>query len=284
MTQNRIESLYGGTYEVTLPDDYIHILNCVCTFKLKKRWKCYNKGSYVQYSATRLTSDAWSTIINDFYNRPLPWRPYFYLHNVNRSTQKGDYLYDNSLPTNPFNTTTEDGTDWNNQYKTKPVDGITTITQENGGTTGMETENSTTDSVRMPFNLRDEIQVADDGTRMELRDSYKIEGTRAANTSKVRMEIRCGKDISVFELVGVQIDYLKAPQRIRLTQEQVDMIDDTSQMMEWPDSVCQEIINELTHIVMENQGDPRIQTHPTITTSIAQPAQQQAAPTAATTA
>ena len=89
------------------------------------------------------------------------------------------------------------------------------------------------------------------------------------------MEIRYGHDDSVFELVGVFIDYIKAPQTIRLTQEQVNLTEDTSQIMEFPDYVCQEIINELVHLVMENTADPRLQTHIPVTQSIANPAQQQ---------
>nr|DAD59369.1 MAG TPA: hypothetical protein [Bacteriophage sp.] len=44
--------------------------------------------------------------------------------------------------------------------------------------------------------------------------------------------------------------------------------------MEFPDYVCQEIINELTMLVMENTADPRLQTNLTVTQSIANPAQQ----------
>lgn len=40
-------SLYGATYEVTLPTDYLHLLNCVCNFKVNKNFKCYDEGSYV---------------------------------------------------------------------------------------------------------------------------------------------------------------------------------------------------------------------------------------------
>jgi hypothetical protein len=47
----------------------------------------------VAFAAKRLTSDSWSTIMNDFYNRPLPWRPYYYIHNVNTSDK---------LLTNPY--------------------------------------------------------------------------------------------------------------------------------------------------------------------------------------
>lgn len=101
---------------------------------------------------------------------------------------------------------------------------------------------------------------------------------RYGNTSKVRCEIRYGKDSSLFDLQRIQIDYLKAPQFIRLTQEQLDRTEDTSQIMEFPDYVCQEIINELTHIMMENQSDPRLNNHLPLSQSIANPAQQQAAP------
>lgn len=96
---------------------------------------------------------------------------------------------------------------------------------------------------------------------------------RYGNTSKVRLEIRYGNDDSVYELVGVHVDYLKTPQYIRLTQEQIDKTEDTSQIMEYPDYICQEIINELVHIIMENASDMRTQTHIPLSQSIANPAQ-----------
>ena len=39
-------NLYGATYEVDLPDDYLHILNCLVEYKILKTYKCYNKDSY----------------------------------------------------------------------------------------------------------------------------------------------------------------------------------------------------------------------------------------------
>ena len=53
------------------------------------------------------------------------------------------------------------------------------------------------------------------------------------------------------------------------------MTADTSQIMEFPDYVCQEIINELVHILMENSTDQRLQSHPIVTQSIANPTQEQ---------
>ena len=99
--------------------------------------------------------------------------------------------------------------------------------------------------------------------------------SRHANASSVRLEIRYGKDDTLFQLKEVQVDYLKAPQFIRLTQEQIDLTEDTSQIMEYPDYVCQEIINELVHLVMEHNNDPRLGNNLQITQTVARPTQQQ---------
>ena len=85
--------MFGATYETVMPADYLHLLNCICIYRVNKNFKCYNSGDYVQFAAKRITSDTWSIIVNDYYNRPLPWRPYYYIHNVNTSDK---------LPTNPY--------------------------------------------------------------------------------------------------------------------------------------------------------------------------------------
>ena len=48
---------------------------------------------------------------------------------------------------------------------------------------------------------------------------------------------------------------------IELTEEQLDTIEDTSQIIEFPDYVCYEIINEFAKLLLENSSDPRLQTH-----------------------
>lgn len=233
-------ALYGATYEVILPSDYLHILNCVCNYKVKKQFKCYNPDSFVQFSARRLTSDLWSQIINNFYMRPMYKRPYFYIHNVNTNVAN---------PTNPYQSATNSGTD------------ITSATTSDGTTT-------------VTGGLPKTIKIGSSAV-----DAVERSGQiRFGNTSQVRMEIRYGKDTSLFELANVYIDYLKTPQNIRLTQEQLDLTEDTSQMMEFPDYVCQEIINVLVKLVMENSSDPRLQTHIPVNTTIANPAQAQSQP------
>ena len=81
----------GAIYEVDLPVDYFHILNCVCHFKVKKDFHCFMKDSYWEQAANRVTADQWAQIINNLYLRPSYKRPYYYIHNVNASV---------TLPTN----------------------------------------------------------------------------------------------------------------------------------------------------------------------------------------
>lgn len=91
------------------------------------------------------------------------------------------------------------------------------------------------------------------------------------NSTKITMEIRYGKTNDIFEAKSVLVDYLKTPSRVRLTQDQIDLDEDTSQIMEFPDYVCQEIINELVKLLMENAMDPRLQSNIPVNQTIAPP-------------
>lgn len=286
--------LFGATYEVILPPDYLHILNCICIYKVDKKWKCYDAGNYVQFAAKRLTADSWSVIVNDYYNRPLPERPYFYIHNIN---------INNTLPTNPITDTNPNGTDLSSEYIGSPKeiqyylisdkdngevkagtrvyvkDGVvykeeTYATKINDATMD-DLSTKTVEGKTTKSNFPRTIKLGKPDSRT-VSTVERDTGTRYGNASNVRMEIRYGHDNSVFKLKKVFIDYIKSPQTIRLTQEQVNLTEDTSQIMEFPDYVCNEIIKELTMLVMENTADPRLQTNPTVTQSIANPAQQQA--------
>lgn len=103
-------SLQGATYETELPTDYLHILNCICIYKVKKTFKCYNAGDYWQHAATRLTADAWSQIINNWYMRPSYRKPYYFINNVNTNEYTGSngQTYNSpSIATNPLSSHVE---------------------------------------------------------------------------------------------------------------------------------------------------------------------------------
>lgn len=338
-TYPSIANLYGATYEVILPKDYLHLLNCICVYKVNKTFKCYDANTYVQFAATRLTADLWSTIINDFYRKPLPERPYYYIHNVNKQV---------NLPTNIFNGTsgTDQVSNSINVYNISAIQEQATgnasglILQDNSkiydalansGISIVETikdqkpavasnghvyftfnnikyylwydvntdtisfrtadenpwfqsENTVNSlapiiavkgSISAEFPRKTVLKSSESADSNTVSLIEKPANLRHSNQSDVRLEIRYGKDNTVFELVEVIIDYIKSPQYIRLTQEQLDLTEDTSQIMEFPDYVCQEIINELVTIVMENNNDPRLQTHVAVSQSIASPTQQQ---------
>lgn len=275
--------LFGATYEVNLPDDYLHMLNCICIYKMAKNHKCYNKGDYVDFAARRLTADSWSVIINDYYNRPLPERPYYYIHNVNQNEK---------VPTNPVRDIIDEdnkvriaGTDMvtskynvitNGSDNVNPLGGPNELIADSAGKKPGEQGYIETWKNDIPAvsNFPRTITLNNGTTKISVVE--KETAQRYGNASKVRCEIRYGRDNTVYQLDKVFIDYIKAPQTIRLTKEQVDLTEDTSQIMEFPDYVCQEIINELVLLVMSRDADPRLQVQSQVTQSIANPAQQQA--------
>lgn len=264
-----IQSLHGATYEVFLPIDYLHMLNCVCIYYVAKTKDCWDAGSYIEIPATRLTADSWSSIITDIYNRPSPMKPYYYIHNLNQSQK---------IPTDPRTSATigsgleEIGIDMASfPYQVTHADGGEWTNNDiNAGTTGGTDISSQNSNFQRTYKFGTE-----DSDRISLVE--KPIAARIGNTSNVRCEIRYGKDDSLFQLAEVQVDYVKCPQFIRLTQEQIDLTEDTSQIMEFPDYVNQEIINELVHLVMERINDPRLSNNMQMTQSIARPTGQQAA-------
>jgi hypothetical protein len=124
-------SLYGAIYEFSLPADYLHLLNCVCNFKVNKPFKCYNAGTFVQFPATRLTADMWSQIINNFYMRPMYKRPYYYIHNVNSAITPEGLVKSNNQPSDKWNI--GDKAEFNGGFGREPSSEIM-IPTDGGGT------------------------------------------------------------------------------------------------------------------------------------------------------
>lgn len=212
---------------VELPLDYLHILNCICSFKYKGGKKCYEDQGNEQYSARRLTSDMWSQVNQNYYNRPTYKRPYYFIHNVNTSSE---------LPTDKYSSD-QNYIEEENQQEKRGLFTSITIGGEQHSLVVKEATN------------------------------------RYGNSQPIRMEIRCGNNPN-FELETVYIDYLKTPQHIKLTQLQLDLVEDTSQLLEYPDYVCYEIVGELVKLFLENASDPRLQTNIPINQTIASPIQQ----------
>ena len=287
-------TLFNKVYEVDLPDDYLHILNCVVEYDILKNYKCYNSGAKWQQGASRLTADMFSQIINNYYLKPTYKSPYYYINNVNVESTYPTSDTQTDVQDNKYIVTVDYGNITAGDIITIIKNDLTSniVTYVASGASTNEFSNNTelaatlTTDVGITASVSGNSVVVDDADISEISaDTYDVSfgrtpsperytEVRYGNKSKVRMEIRYGKDNSIFALSSVYIDYVKAPQFIRLTQDQVDEVEDSSQLLEFPDYVCQEIINELVKILMENASDPRLQTHIPVSQSIAVPGQQ----------
>ena len=276
-----LDYLRGATYFVNMPDDYLHLLNCICLFDVNKTKECWNTGDVMVVGATKLTADSWSSVVDDVYNQPTKKRPYYYVHNQNdiyvssEEDTLGELTERNSMIPTAINPDNRVDSNANDKFHTL---GHATYTEAGQGWGELEGESNFPRTFDVDFDGNGEI--AEDGTET-FSSIEKPAGSRHANSSRVKVEIRCGRDKSnIFSLSAVQIDYVKAPQFIRLTQEQLDSDEDISQVMEFPDYVNQEIINELVNLVMRKTNDPALQAHIQMTQSIARPTGQQQQPAA----
>ena len=227
------DDFYGEKIAVIeLPLDYFHLLNCICSYRRTGPNKCNQTGS-VQYSAKRLTSDMWSQVHRNYYNRPTYKRPYYFIHNVNTNSD---------LPTDDYSS-----------------EATIPIIDENGEQIGEKFRG-----------LSKTITIGGEKKSLVTKEATN----RYGNVEPVRVEIRYGSMPANLELDTIYVDYLKTPQHIELTQEQLNLVEDTSQLLEYPDYVCYEIVGELVKLLMENASDPRLQTNIPINQTIASPIQQ----------
>lgn len=192
-----IGSFDGKT--IGLPSDYMHLLNCICTFTQTKENKCGNSKTITK-GANKMDTTQWSHVIENYYMKPSVKQPYYYIMNIS------DPKLDDSL------------------------------------------------------SHKDEDK---DQNASQTSNQYK----RYGNSTMPTMQIKYGDDPN-YKLTEVQIDYLRAPYYYTLTQDQLDDIQDKSMIIEFPDYVVYEIINTLVKLILENGGNPRIQTHMGVNQSI----------------
>ena len=318
-----VDYLRGATYFVDMPDDYLHLLNCICLFDVNKRKECWEEGDVMVVGATKLTADSWPSVVDDVYNRPTKKHPYYYIHNQNtvfidsngalidRNSALPSNLNNSDNPTDALHNLSyytwinmlkaaEDAVNTENATKQDVYDAATNAIGNDILIKKVLDNINTNETIITAENMLAAIKALDPNIVLASNSNFsrtfyydldgdntvnsgetfstieKPAGSRHANSSRVRVEIRCGRDKSnVFSLSAVQIDYVKAPQFIRLTQEQLDSDEDISQVMEFPDYVNQEIVNELVNLVMRKTNDPGLNTHIQMTQTIARPTGQQ---------
>lgn len=127
-------------------------------------------------------------------------------------------------------------------------------------------------SIRQPYyyiiNTTDPNKVFTFSDDSKKQNTSQGSETRYGNSVQPTMQIKCGDDPN-YVLQAVYIDYLRTPEYLSLDQQILDSITDTSQVIEFPDYVIYEIINEIVTLVLENTQNPRVQTQRAVTQTIA---------------
>lgn len=84
------------------------------------------------------------------------------------------------------------------------------------------------------------------------------------------LHIRCG-DTNKYQPAVAYVEYLKIPNIVHLTEEDLESVEDYTKVLEFPEYVCYEIINEFVKLLLENTADPRLSTNVPINQTIIPP-------------
>lgn len=207
------EDAYWFTY---LPEDYLHLLNCIVIFEKDSDYKSNSKCNKnkdkdtIKSLARRLTSDLYPNIMNNAYFKPSYKVPYYFITSLNR--------------------------DINNINLSNIFDPC-----------GNEhvSSNARLEQIFDPCGMTCDEE----------------------SLSALKLEIRCGSN-KKYVPASVYIDYIRVPQKITITYDELESELDTTRMLEFPEYVCYEIVNECVKLIMENANDPRLETNTAINQTI----------------
>ena len=208
------EDAYWFAY---LPEDYLHLLNCIVVFDKDETNKIQCRDNSEKYRikslARRLTSDLYPNIMNNAYFKPSYKTPYYFITKVDMD--KNNFTLESIL--NPCS---------------KRINYVS--------------NNTILENIFDPCNKIDDIE---------------------PNEGLLKLEIRCGSS-KKYVPIAVFIDYIRVPEKINLTYDELESINDTTQELEFPEYVCYEIVNECVKLIMENVSDPRLETNTAINQTI----------------
>ena len=290
---------YANIYHIYLPDDYFHLLNCVVEYTVIKKSGCIKVGDRFTFGAKRLTADIWPVAIKNHYTRPRYDSPYYFL---TANTTSNNYpTTDNIISLSKNKTIELEEVGDIRPDQTITINGITYIFKTTP-TTDLEVKcayGQTTEFTSLGYlfiKLRkstdpliskneyigdsiikgsdltfshtcgSDLSVVTTETGADLVD--KDDSVRYGNSSKVKLEIRYGADGTIYVPSKIYTDYLRVPKFIELTNDNIEDLEDSSQILEFPDHSCQEIVNELVKLLLENASDPRLQSNIPINQSI----------------
>lgn len=86
-----IISNIDGAPQYDLPEDYMHILNCICKFE-KTSSKCNIEKQHEAIPASKLDTASWPHTIENYYMKPSRKRPYYYIINIQDPSENDEYF------------------------------------------------------------------------------------------------------------------------------------------------------------------------------------------------
>lgn len=89
-----IISNIDGAPQYDLPEDYMHILNCICKFEKTSNSKCSTntEKQYEAIPASKLDTASWPHTIENYYMKPSRKRPYYYIINIQDPSENDEYF------------------------------------------------------------------------------------------------------------------------------------------------------------------------------------------------
>jgi hypothetical protein len=169
--------------QVNLPNDYLHILNCVTDVKTLFNYSCFGVGYMHSFGSKKLNADSASSVMSNAWLRPEFNRTFFKM--LDHANTSGALAQANNIILSP------------------------------------------------------DVQVF------------------------------YGKS-SKFNVDNIFIEYLRKPKIVSLTENQIDLPNDTSAQLDFTDYVCNEIIKRIVKLILENSKDQRIQTFVPVNSSVKQ--------------
>lgn len=77
---------------LNLPENYLHLLNCIVEFETTGKINCQDKTQSFTVGCKRLTADIQPQIIHNAYMRPTYKNPYYYINNITPEENVGKKL------------------------------------------------------------------------------------------------------------------------------------------------------------------------------------------------
>ena len=90
-------------WELKLPKDYLHLMNCIAEFKGRDfRSRCEDDDieKTITSPCQRLTADLYPGILNNYYMKPSHKKPYYYIINRNENSDNDKLDGTEVIPTN----------------------------------------------------------------------------------------------------------------------------------------------------------------------------------------